>query len=289
MTYKCEDCDREFEGIIYFVKHRNKVHDISVEETYLRYKVNGIRPTCKCGCGSNTKFIGCVLGYNEYVRGHAARINNNWGHNNKARIKSLETRKQMIEDGEYKPFFLKETGEHWGKGLTKETDQRIANMVNSINNNPVELVKRSERMKRNRLNGVVPTLSREKHSQWKGGISALSNVCSSNKLFDEWKYPKLKESGFSCSKCGNNFYKDKSVKLEVHHDKELFSDIVRKIAKQNNWTEKYSVSLKENAKELFELKQKISDEVAEYHIVNNVSGVVLCKSCHQGEHDCHNF
>lgn len=34
----------------------------------------------------------------------------------------------------------------------------------------------------------------------------------------------------------------------------------------------------------FEKKSEIAEWVAQYHVDNNVSGVVLCVDCHQNEH-----
>jgi len=62
-------------------------------------------------------------GYNEYIRGHVSRVSNNWGHNLKAREKSLDTRRVMWENGEI---------QGWCKGLTKE-DPRIAEIIRKMN------------------------------------------------------------------------------------------------------------------------------------------------------------
>ena len=81
----------------------------------------------------------------------------------------------------------------------------------------------------------------------------------------------------------------KGGRLEVHHDKETFSEIMRKIAQKHNWETKLTTALTQENDEIFALKQKISNEVAQYHIDNNVSGIVLCKSCHKKAHDKHNL
>jgi len=64
------------------------------------------------------------------------------------------------------------------------------------------------------------------------------------------------------------------------------SEIVRHIATSNGWEDYFGLP---TAEETFTLKQKISNDVAQYHIDNNISGIVLCKSCHKEEHDKHNL
>lgn len=123
MLYNCPSCDFNSDNINSLRIHASKRHHISSEDLYLHVILSGVKPTCKCGCGSTTKFNGLVLGYSEYVRGHAARVNNNWGHNESAREKSIETRREMWKNGEIKG---------WCAGLTKN-DPRIAAIVQKMN------------------------------------------------------------------------------------------------------------------------------------------------------------
>lgn len=227
-------------------------------------------------------FFNAVKGFGEYKRGHTQRIAgmNNWGNNPEVLEKSQAVRRKNWNDGTYTA---------WRTGLSNETDERVAaaskKASETILANKEEVKSRSERFKLNRSNGIVNDLSGSNHSQWKGGVSPLNQTCHSNKrLYDMWKYDKLKASEFKCSICAS------TKNLQVHHDKEAFSDIIRKIAKEHNWTEKLSTfSNKDEAPELFDLKIEISEAVADYHINNNVSGVVLCEECHKLEHANLNF
>jgi len=158
----------------------------------------------------------------------------------------------------------------------------------TIRENPEELKRRSKRMKRGRLDGTVPTLYGKDHSQWNGGTSALVHVCRAYpRLYKEWIRPKLQASNFSCSECGNNSRGKNN--LHVHHDNETFSEILRKFAKKHRWEKNLSMPVAANDFKLMKLKMKIADEVADYHINNDVSGIVLCKKCHSDEHDKMNF
>lgn len=239
-------------------------------------------PTCKCGCGLNVKFLDAGRGFSEYIRGHAAKIKNNY-QTKKSIENSLKTRKHMIENGLWKPFRLKQTGKHWALGLTKETDFRIAKICNSINTAEITEAK-SKRMKLYRNNGIIPTVKGNKHHFWRGGISSLNNFCrGSRKLYSEWKLPKIIEANNKCIVCFSN------KNLHVHHDKKTFSEILREIAVKFGWTLFLAKRLPVNNLETMLLKQTISDAVAQYHIDNNISGIVLCEECHKKEHSNLNF
>lgn len=286
---KCTRCVNEYNNIISLARHWVRTHKLETKILFM--ELNGLKeePTCKCGCGGIVKFLDAGRGFSEYVRGHIARIHNNWGNNPKAREKSLETRREMIKDGTWKPFFENETGEHWAKGKTKETDTRVAQQI-LTRETPEYKKKSSKRMSEMRLNGTIPTLVGSESSQWKGGTSPLLNVCHANsRLYKEWKYPILLTAMFTCQKCKLENKKENNVVLHVHHDKVKMATIVRLIAENNNWESFYGKSTEVDNPILSSLKQKISDEVADYHIKNNVSGIVLCESCHTSLHKKMNF
>lgn len=88
--------------------------------------LGGVEPTCKCGCGEKPKYLGIDSGYRDYIRGHAARINNNWGHNPKAIKKSHETHKKMYQSGKLTI---------WNKGLNMD-DERVKDNIEKIMSNP---------------------------------------------------------------------------------------------------------------------------------------------------------
>lgn len=281
LQHQCPDCQKIYSKLISLSLHFRKTHHKTAKDLIVALNYNNVVPTCKCGCGQETKFLDIGRGFNDFIRGHSSKIKNNWGHNKEALLKSQEKRKDMWENGELKA---------WRKGLTKETDERVAlsgkRGSETIQNNQEELQKRSERLRENRLNGKVPTLYGSEHSQWKGGCSPLIAICHSNtRLFKEWKYPKLVASGFKCEKCEA----PSKEHLHVHHNKEHMAEIIHKIAFECGWSEKQFASRKETDVETSELKLTISNKVADYHITNNVSGIVLCESCHKNEHNKLNF
>lgn len=270
--FKCKTCSKEFVEYSILRKHCGRVHKVHSSQTCVDYLLNGIHPVCKCGCGEKTKWHGKNKGnikFNPYIIGHNNRVLNNWGHNKAAQIKSADTRRKQYADGER---------HSWCKGLNKETDDRIKKLAdktkNTILNDEDELKRRSDFMKKQRQNGSLPTLYKEKSSQWKGGVSSIQNVARNDKrLYERWKYPILVRDGFKCVECNND--KD----LHIHHDKEKYCDIIKKVMTLDDY---------ENIND-YDTKKRVTDKILDYHIKNNVSGITLCKNCHNKIHPSLNF
>lgn len=120
---KCSECNFENESFNSLRVHAAKRHSITSEELYVKVVLGGVKPVCKCGCRTYTKFHGQSVGHSEYIQGHSARVNNNWGLNEIALQRSLETRRKMWANGEIKS---------WCAGLTK-ADPRIASIIEKMN------------------------------------------------------------------------------------------------------------------------------------------------------------
>lgn len=120
--FKCPYCDRKFGTYNGLTKHifRYKVHgdDMTPEKLLADYAYNGERPKCKCGCGEYTdiSYEGGAH-FSDYVRGHASRVHNNWGHNETAKEKSAETRRQQFKSGERIQW---NKGKSWEETYSKE-------------------------------------------------------------------------------------------------------------------------------------------------------------------------
>jgi len=125
----CKKCKREFNSYDSLRRHSSRIHKIVSEQFYIEFYCDGIHPTCKCGCGESTQFVGHLLKFNEYKQGHISRIKNNWGHNQIAIDNSAETRRQQYKDGERKV---------WNKSLTKENNEIVKSIGEQVNkeNNP---------------------------------------------------------------------------------------------------------------------------------------------------------
>lgn len=270
-TIKCPDCQYVHQKLISVSLHYRRIHKKTSKQLYIDLKLNGISPVCKCGCGEEPKFLSIEEGFREYKRGHVARVHNNWGHNPTALEKSKATKIQI-----YGNSFGPSAG--WCKGLTKETSEslRVSGEKTKLRMAEPEVKKfYSEAMRKNRLNGTIPTQYGENHSQWQGGTSTVRGRCHANtKFFKDWKYPILIRDGFKCIRCSN------TKGLHVHHDKEFMASIVKKHISEFN-------PLK---KELsFEEETEIMEKVVNYHINAPVSGVTLCEICHKEEHTHLNF
>ena len=102
--FKCPYCDRRFESYNGLTKHvfGNNGHEgVTQEKLLTDFAHNGVRPTCKCGCGEYTdiSYVGGAH-FCDYKQGHQSRVHNNWGHNDRAKIHSAETRRKQYASGE---------------------------------------------------------------------------------------------------------------------------------------------------------------------------------------------
>ena len=132
----CPYCDRKFVSYNGLAKHviKYKEHgDVSKERLLADYKYGGVRPTCKCGCGELTE-----ISYDggphfcDYVRGHHSRVHNNWGHNEEAKRKSAETRRQQYASGERIQW---NKGKSWNETYTDEEIETLMSVYDDKERN----------------------------------------------------------------------------------------------------------------------------------------------------------
>jgi hypothetical protein len=264
---RCPSCDLAFKSYTAVSLHFRNKHGTAAQfgeimrRKLVEEKHAGVEPTCKCGCGTVTRYYDYEKGYVEYAKGHHARVHNNWGHNEKALQKSQDVRRQQIMDGVFEP---------WNRGLTSEVDERVAayGKVGSrtIRSNPEELIRRASAMSDQWQTGAIVPLTGSAHSGWKGGVSSVQALCRSY-VFNAWTYPKLLSSNFTCQKCGAQ------GNLEVHHDQERFAQILQKARLELG-----------DVTGDFASHQAYARWVADYHLQHDVSGIVLCEACHQSAH-----
>ncbi len=270
---KCPACDSEFKSYTAISLHYRNKHGSAAQfreimrQKYVDENHGGITPTCKCGCGAIPKYYDYERGYVEFVKGHHARIHNNWGHNEAALQKSQDKRREQIAAGEWTP---------WNKGETKTTDERVAAYgktgSHTLKTDPDCQKQRAEHMVEQWKTGSITPLTGPAHSQWKGGVSSLQQLVRSY-LFRVWSRPIMERDRFTCQKCG------KQGDLCVHHDKERFAAILQKAM--------HHFKVFDATQLTFEMKQELSLWVIDYHLDNKVSGNTLCVSCHNIEHGTH--
>lgn len=225
-------------------------------------------PLCTCGCKEPVKKM-----TSKFIRGHHSRVNN---------ISKRSDIKEKRRNNFLKMHSEGKLGKPWNKGLTSETDERVAKYGKSGSETWTEEKRErySKQMSTLRLDGTIPTQFGSNHSMWKGGTSELSQIIrASGNLYREWRYPILKRDKFCCTKCG------RTTELNVHHDKEKFADIMHlciKIYFDATYRE-YDVS---NIPELmWEEKKAIEQTVVSYHLARNISGITLCYDCHGKIHE----
>jgi len=254
-TFTCPTCKEYQSSDLDSIRiHSQKKHKLSSIELYRHLFLNGDEVKCACGCGQTPKFWSLQRGFAKYVRGHSSRVNNNWGHNETAKEKSLKKRRDEGLWGR----------DPWNRGKTKESDDRLQKSSNTMKKMHGE--RYSRLMRDNRLSGAIPSLTGSAHSQWKGGTSALGPLCRS-KIYRTWAFPKLQAAGFKCTKC------ESTRDLEVHHDGERFAEIMQK-----------GIQTLGEPGDDWDRKECFAEWVAWYQEMNNITGVVLCEKCHDEQH-----
>lgn len=102
--FKCPRCNQEYSSYNALAKHTRTKYKLVGESLYREY--HGIKeiPTCKCGCGTPTKWRS-DRGYGEYANGHNNKGENNpmYGksHTKEARENISQKRKEKFANGEY--------------------------------------------------------------------------------------------------------------------------------------------------------------------------------------------
>ena len=124
----CKICQKECEGINSLRSHSIQKHNISAEEIYVEYVLNGVKQTCECGCGELTSFISIGKGFSRFIQSHHNRVpgNNNFHKNPETHKKAIETQKKNWKEGKYKG---------WWEEKTPEVISKIEGIKNKLRNN----------------------------------------------------------------------------------------------------------------------------------------------------------
>lgn len=124
--FLCSECNREFNDYSSFRKHNSFVHKIKSEETFIKYRCGGLKPTCACGCNKPTKFISENRGFSKFVNGHnSSTSDNNFHKDPKTKIKSAKTQSENWKNGKYKG---------WWENDDKETKDKIETIKEKLRN-----------------------------------------------------------------------------------------------------------------------------------------------------------
>lgn len=127
---ECKICNREFDNKLGMSKHLRNSHNMNAEEYTLKYLLNNIKPTCKCGCGIEVSYCKEIpYTYSTYKVGHYVYDNPDiWGDkSDPIRLaKGAETYKKMYANGEI---------QHWSKGQTKDNNDILKRASEKLSNN----------------------------------------------------------------------------------------------------------------------------------------------------------
>ena len=136
----CDICQKECEGINSLRSHSIQKHNISAEEIYVNYILNGIKPKCECGCEEIPNFISIGKGYSKFIKYHHNRVpgKNNYHKNPETHQKAINTQKKNWKEGKYKG---------WWEDKTPETINKIESIKKKLRNNKERGVRISKKLK----------------------------------------------------------------------------------------------------------------------------------------------
>ena len=70
----CKICEETFNNINGLRSHSLQKHNISSEQIYIDYILNGEIPKCECGCGGIPSFKGVGKGFNRFINSHNNKV-----------------------------------------------------------------------------------------------------------------------------------------------------------------------------------------------------------------------
>jgi len=100
-----------------------------IQDTPIESYIANWPPTCACGCGEQVKWNVRNRCWNKYIRFHYATTNSNkevFRNYNLSRKGKLQSEESNLKRSQTMKGQVR-----WNRGLTKETDERIAKMANS--------------------------------------------------------------------------------------------------------------------------------------------------------------
>ena len=120
----CPLCKSSIRGSKELNKHISNQHNVDPETAFIKTYLDGVTPTCACGCGQTLKWYGWNEGFShKFARGH----NPVWStgqtkETNESLMKGAKKRSKTV-----KGQFAAGTRLPWSRGLSKETDAHVAN------------------------------------------------------------------------------------------------------------------------------------------------------------------
>ena len=161
-------------------------------------------------------------------------------------------------------FFRKSTT--WNKGLTKETDKRVASMAKK----PKNFVKGYVPWNRGKTNifsektlKSMRTRRGKKHWNWKGGITSLNAAIRALPEYKQWRDDTFQRNNYTCQRCDK-----RGSDLEAHHNIKPFIELLQEFLQEYNQFSPF-----EDQDTLVRLAMK-------WQPFWTAEGQTLCKDCH---------
>lgn len=158
---RCPFCDFTVYHTKKLISHLNDAHGYkNPQNAYVKAYHGGVHPLCACGCGERLPFNGWSAGFSRMIRGHNGNIYN--VHSQERADEIIKSRKEKLKGRE-----------SWSKGLTKETDDRIAKRSMNISQ------------------GWQERISSGEHRQWNKGLTketdkrVARNVVAAQRAYDD--------------------------------------------------------------------------------------------------------
>lgn len=100
---ECKLCDFKTDKQISLSKHTGFIHKLKFPDYLIQIRYNGIKPTCMCGCGEETRYEASIADFCKCKHGHQSRLEGHWGDlkDPKKAAKTSKTRKEKFASGEY--------------------------------------------------------------------------------------------------------------------------------------------------------------------------------------------
>lgn len=233
---------------------------------------------CDYGCNKEAKF---------FSKNGKKCCSSHW-----SKCEVVKKKRSLRAKGKNNPAYGKNYGA-WNKGLTKETDERVAkytkNMTETKNSNEYKEKHITWNKGLTKETNKKIAVYAAKISKTKTGVPnyklrkpiTFSKVMSKVRIYTVfrkhmyliWTRPIMERDKFTCQKCG------KTKELEVHHIKpfrQIFKESIEEtkliIEQYKNWTQTEI----DNLHELIKSKHKLEE------------GITVCKICH-GKIDNYRF
>lgn len=173
--HQCLYCSHQGESYDSVRRHVGRVHKISSSQFYVEYYLNGIHPTCKCGCGDRVRWR--VGKFQEWVNGHNSVGENNpmhgRNHTEDSKQSMSETKKKLFADG---------TLHMWSEGKSIKTDPILQRAAKKISQN-----KERARKISNALTGVPKSEEHKRNSR-----IAIKKAWEDPELRERQRYNRVK-------------------------------------------------------------------------------------------------